>query len=179
MFDCKKHSWSHITTACPACTTYLGSTSSAGGTFPMSVEATVTQLHWQVESLRKENLDLKERINKYWKECDRFESENEKLRELLKMNTRNRVDGPYIGKGSEFLNKLFKNMDVVAWTKPNDRHYAYQYALWAYEQGVREAIDKLRKTKCKAEFGMDDDCICFHSNSQAADWLEKTMLGDE
>lgn len=87
--------------------------------------------------------------------------------------------GPYIGKHSKFLNDLFKNIDVVAWSKPNDRHYAYQYALWAYEQGVREAIEKLRKEKCTAEYGFDDDCICFKDNKKAADWLERELLGDE
>ena len=75
--------------------------------------------------------------------------------------------GPYIGKHSKFMNDLFNHMDVVAWTKPNDRHYAYQYALWAYEQGVREAVEKLR--------GADGSHCC----GKSADWLQREFLGDE
>lgn len=35
----------------------------------------------EIERLKAENEDLKSRIDKYWKECDRFESENQKLKE--------------------------------------------------------------------------------------------------
>jgi predicted RNase H-like nuclease (RuvC/YqgF family) len=40
-------------------------------------------LKQELDRLKAENADLKERIHKYWKECDRFENENSRFKEAL------------------------------------------------------------------------------------------------
>lgn len=60
---------------------------------------TQQELDEWIVKIQEKNEDLKERINKYWKECDRFEAENARLREALEIiskirNTKHK-NGPW------------------------------------------------------------------------------------
>lgn len=74
-----------------------------------------------------------------------------------------------------FIIKLAENMDAVAWSKPNDRHYAWQFALWAYRHAIDDVLEKLRSARNKDESYVG--AAKAKDMRRTADWLEREMMG--
>ena len=75
-----------------------------------------------------------------------------------------------------FIMRLAENMDAVAWSKPNDRHYAWQYAMWAYQQAISDVLEKLRKARNND--GSYVGAAKCKDMRLTADWLEEQFKRD-
>lgn len=80
-----------------------------------------------------------------------------------------------------FILRLSEHMDAVAWSKTNDRYYAWQFALWAYRHAIDDVLEKLKSDEAlhlmKGKAGnLRESGPTLMAGSKWAEWLEKTML---
>ena len=74
-----------------------------------------------------------------------------------------------------FILRLSEHMDAVAWSKTNDRYYAWQFALWAYRHAIDDVLEKLRSARNKDESYVG--AAKAKDMRRTADWLEREMFG--